>query len=105
MIDLEQSLGTKVKFVGPMTMTYAGDYGLSLGDVGIIDYIDPEDEYMTYRVKFPHRDNGLWVSNNRLDVLTPSVDDDEPCGWKVRALKAEAEIKELKQALKTLSEG
>lgn len=104
MIDLEQQIGTNIIFVGPLTPTYRDAYGLEVGDRGVIDYVDPDDEYMTYRIKFPHRDNGLWISNTRLVVAEAGVEDTELCGWKPRALKAEKELRELKKALKTLSE-
>lgn len=104
MLDTDLPIGTKVVFVGPLTSSYADDYGLSLGDVGVIDVLDPDDEYMPYRVKFPCRDWGVWVSVSRLALAENDPEEPELCGWKVRALRAEAEIKELKKALKTLSE-
>lgn len=104
MLDAGLPVGTKVMFVGPLTPAYQDDYGLSLGDVGVIDVVD-DDAYMPYRVKFPSRDWGVWVSANRMALATDDSEEPELCGWKVRALKAESELKELKKALSTLSEG
>lgn len=101
MIEMDENVGTKVILTGPDM----DDFGINTGTIGVIEAIDDGDPYMTYKVRFPSPGYGVWVSNNRLDVFTGDPADDEPCGWKTRALKAESELKELKKALKTLSEG
>lgn len=105
MLSRDLPLGTKLKFVGPTNPSYHDDYGLRLGDVGVIDYIDTDDADMTYRVKFPCRDWGVWIGNHHLALVETVPEEPELCGWKDRALKAEKELKEFKEALKTLSEG
>jgi hypothetical protein len=101
MIDMDENVGTKVVLTGP-DMT---DFGISTGTIGVIEAVDDGDSYMTYKVRFPSPGYAVWVSNDRLDVVTSDPADDEPCGWKTRALKTEAELQELKKALKTLAEG
>lgn len=99
MIDRHQSVGTKVRFLGPEY----GDLPIDIGEIGVIDHVDSEDAHMTYKVKFPSVEWTVWIDNGRMEVVVP--DDVEMCGWKPRALKAEAELMELRAALKTLSEG
>lgn len=101
MIDLRQKAGTKVKFLGPVYP----DLEVKVGEVGTIVSVDDEDNSMTYKVEFPGVDYSYWIGNDRLVVAEDDPEESELCGWKPRALKAEKELKELKNALKTLSEG
>lgn len=99
MIDRHQCVGTKVRFLGPEIE----DLPILIGDIGLIEHVDSDDAHITYRVEFPSMEWAVWIDNGRMEVVVP--DDVEMCGWKPRALKAEAELMELRAALKTLSEG
>jgi hypothetical protein len=99
MIDRYRKVGDKVVFVGGSDNVEE----IPVGAIGVIKLVDSSDAYMTYKVQFPTKDYAVWVDNPDLEIA--STEDDEPCGWKTRALKAESELNELKKALKTLSEG
>lgn len=98
MINLYYHIGQEVRYCGT-----AGELGANPGDVGIVTEVDISDNYMTYRVQFPAASKSYWHLNHNLEPLRGS---DEPvCGWKEVALRLQAELEELKNALKTLSEG
>lgn len=101
MIDRDQEIGTRVVFIGPLY----NDLSIKVGDVGIIAYVDHEDANMTYKVKFPSESYSMWVGNDRVALHQDLLVDTEHCGWRERALTAEAALKDLQKALKTLSEG
>jgi hypothetical protein len=99
--NTDYKVGDKVVYVGPADN---GD-DIAVGAEGEISYVDAADAYMTYKIQFPSKDWSVWVENKNL-IVAPRVaaEDTEHCGWRDRALKAENELKELKQAIKTLSE-
>lgn len=77
------------------------------GEVGTVTEVDISDIAQTYRVKWPTESWTLWWYNSELEPHQedkPTVEE-TVCGWEARALKAEAELAELKKALSTLSEG
>lgn len=100
MIDRNQAIGTSVVFIGPLY----GDFSVKVGDVGTIAYVDHEDAHMTYKVQFPSESYPIWVGNNRVALHQDLPVDTEHCGWRERALTAEAALKDLKTALSLLSE-
>lgn len=97
MIDRNRKVGDKVVFIG----SSENPEGIPVGEQGVITLVDEADAYMTYKVQFPSKDYSVWVDNP--DLEAPNTEDTEHCGWRDRALKAEAQLKELKAALKTLS--
>jgi hypothetical protein len=100
MIDL-QRVGDKVVFIGP----HDNVEEIPVGDVGVITVVDESDRYMTYKVQFSSKGHSVWVDNPDLEILATHTKDVDHCGWRDRAMKAETELKELKKALATLSEG
>lgn len=100
MIDMSYAVGDRVR-----NITEEHDFSVDLGDVGVITQVDPDDKVMTYKVLWRQSDSyPVWWCNTDLDPVVVA-DDNMECNWKSRALKAEKEIRELKNALKTLSEG
>lgn len=100
MIDNTLEVGNQVRFIGNSSY-----WEVAFGELGIITEVDGDDANETYRVTFPRVGEPKWFYNRDLESVKINPVEDTVCGWQARALKAEAEIKELKQALKTLSEG
>jgi len=98
MIDMSYREGNKV-----VNLKQTNEYEVTVGQVGIITFVDISDSYLTYKVQWDNVGHSVWWENADLSPYT--VDDDMECGWKTRALRAERQLKELKEALKTLSEG
>lgn len=96
MIELNRGVGDRVRYIDDIP-----ELGASQGDEGVIVEVDPDDDTMTYKVSFPNVTQAYWHLNSRIEMIGQET----VCGWQERALKAEAELKELRAALKTLSEG
>lgn len=94
MIDTNRNIGDRVRYIDDVP-----ELGASKGDEGVIVGVDPDDDVMTYKVIFTNASQGYWHLNSRIEL----VGQETLCGWQDRALKAEAELMELKAALKTLS--
>jgi hypothetical protein len=94
-------LGDKVVNTSP-----DNTYNVPMGEIGTVTEVDISDIAQTYRVKWPDESWSLWWYNSELEPFrNPPADEETVCGWQARALKAELELAELKNALKTLSEG
>lgn len=97
MLSVDLKLGDSVKFISERDFLDA-----SKGDIGIITEIDTSDYDMTYRVMFISGGPSYWYHNRDLEQV---FSEDMECNWKNRALLAEKQLQELKEALKTLAEG
>lgn len=98
MIDQSYVVGDRV-----VNKDAHNDYGVNVDEVGTIVGVDLDDKFQTYRVRWPSDSVPVWWGNADLEPDYRS--DDMECNWKNRALRAETQLKELKDALKTLSEG